>query len=526
MTVVPDGVPPARAVLAGTVETAVNALWDAAPLLGDRVAVVGAGHGRLLRRAPAEPASRRSRSRSSTSNPAGPRWPPRSASTSRCPPTPPATRDLVVHASATSAGLQRSLDLLAPEGTVHRAELVRRRRGPAVARRRVPLRPPRHPRQPGRHRLPGPRARRTPADRLALALDLLRDPVFDALDHRRVPLRRAARGHGPAGRGDPAGALPHRHLRRGVARVQRDRPRPHDDRPQLPRRGVRARAAPARRDVRRRRHVPARRPRRGRHRGRHRAGRRGAARRARRAQLPQPRRRAGLRRHEHHHRGAGPGRRRPARRAGARRRPRRRRARARRARRSPCTSRTSPGRATSGRCDGRCTSSCRTASTTRRGRAAATPTTASLPRARRDRLVGARARRARLLAAARRGRARRARRAPSGRSPTAPSCCSTGWSPRRRPTCWCRRRGRLRLVVLVHMPLGDRPRTTSRGRARNARSSRRRRGRHDQRMDPAPAARAVRAAGRPGARRRARRRRRRPRAGDRGRRARCSASRR
>src|SRR5215207_2709998 len=33
VTVVPDDVPPARAVLAGTVETAVNALWDAAPLL-------------------------------------------------------------------------------------------------------------------------------------------------------------------------------------------------------------------------------------------------------------------------------------------------------------------------------------------------------------------------------------------------------------------------------------------------------------------------------------------------------------
>ena len=41
--VVPDEVPAERAVLAGTVETAVNALWDAAPLLGDRVAVVGAG---------------------------------------------------------------------------------------------------------------------------------------------------------------------------------------------------------------------------------------------------------------------------------------------------------------------------------------------------------------------------------------------------------------------------------------------------------------------------------------------------
>ena len=53
----PDGVPPARAVLAGTVETAVNALWDAAPLIGDRVAVVGAGMvgccvARLLARMP------------------------------------------------------------------------------------------------------------------------------------------------------------------------------------------------------------------------------------------------------------------------------------------------------------------------------------------------------------------------------------------------------------------------------------------------------------------------------------------
>ena len=57
VTVVPEAVPPARAVLAGTVETAVNALWDAAPLIGDRVAVVGAGMvgccvARLLARIP------------------------------------------------------------------------------------------------------------------------------------------------------------------------------------------------------------------------------------------------------------------------------------------------------------------------------------------------------------------------------------------------------------------------------------------------------------------------------------------
>src|SRR5688500_14933838 len=39
----PDAVPDARGVLAANMETAVNALWDAAPRLGDRIAVVGAG---------------------------------------------------------------------------------------------------------------------------------------------------------------------------------------------------------------------------------------------------------------------------------------------------------------------------------------------------------------------------------------------------------------------------------------------------------------------------------------------------
>ncbi len=58
VTLVPDAVPPARAVLAGTVETAVNALWDAAPLVGDRIAVVGGGHGRLLCRRGARRVSR------------------------------------------------------------------------------------------------------------------------------------------------------------------------------------------------------------------------------------------------------------------------------------------------------------------------------------------------------------------------------------------------------------------------------------------------------------------------------------
>jgi threonine dehydrogenase-like Zn-dependent dehydrogenase len=40
---VPAAIPDERAVLAANMETVVNALWDAAPRLGDRVAVVGAG---------------------------------------------------------------------------------------------------------------------------------------------------------------------------------------------------------------------------------------------------------------------------------------------------------------------------------------------------------------------------------------------------------------------------------------------------------------------------------------------------
>jgi threonine dehydrogenase-like Zn-dependent dehydrogenase len=39
----PEGVPPERAVLAANLETALNGLWDAEPKIGDRIAVVGGG---------------------------------------------------------------------------------------------------------------------------------------------------------------------------------------------------------------------------------------------------------------------------------------------------------------------------------------------------------------------------------------------------------------------------------------------------------------------------------------------------
>jgi NADPH:quinone reductase-like Zn-dependent oxidoreductase len=41
--VLPDGVPPSRAILAANLETAVNGMWDASPHIGDRMAVIGGG---------------------------------------------------------------------------------------------------------------------------------------------------------------------------------------------------------------------------------------------------------------------------------------------------------------------------------------------------------------------------------------------------------------------------------------------------------------------------------------------------
>ncbi len=163
VTVVPDDVPPARAVLAGTVETAVNALWDAAPLIGDRVAVVGAGMvgccvARLLARFPAlevtlvdvddVPRAGRGRARRRLRAAGG-------------------RRRRVRPGRAHERDLGRAPALARParaRGHGARAELVRRRRGAALARRRVPRGPPRGSARArsGRCRRRGARAARRP----------------------------------------------------------------------------------------------------------------------------------------------------------------------------------------------------------------------------------------------------------------------------------------------------------------------------------------------------------------------------
>lgn len=177
---VPDDVPSGRAVLAGTVETAVNALWDAAPLVGDRIAVVGAGMvgccvARLLARIPGvqvalvdtEPA------RAAVADALGVAF--------AAPEDAPADRDLVVHTSATGAGLRRSLELLAPEGTVldlswYGDTEVTLPLGGAFHSSRLAVRAS----QVGAIS-PARRGRRTTSERLALALELLADPAFDVL---------------------------------------------------------------------------------------------------------------------------------------------------------------------------------------------------------------------------------------------------------------------------------------------------------------------------------------------------------
>jgi threonine dehydrogenase-like Zn-dependent dehydrogenase len=180
VAVVPEGVPPARAVLAGTVETAVNALWDAAPLLGDRVAVVGAGMlgccvARLLRRYPGVDVTLVDvdAGRAAVADALGVAF--------ALPAQAADGRDLVFHTSATSEGLQRSLDLLAPEGTVvdlswYGDREVRVSLGGAFHVGRLGIRSS----QVGVVSA-ARRATRTTADRLALALELLEDPAFDAL---------------------------------------------------------------------------------------------------------------------------------------------------------------------------------------------------------------------------------------------------------------------------------------------------------------------------------------------------------
>ncbi|MFE5671366.1 zinc-binding alcohol dehydrogenase [Agromyces sp. NPDC056523] len=183
---VPDGVPARRAVLAGAVETAVNVLWDAGPLVGDRITVVGAGMigccvARVARGIPGVDVVLVDvdTSRRAIADRLGVGF----AEPGDAPPD----RDLVVNTSGSQAGLQLALESVVTDGEVVEASwygdrpvtlalgadfhsrrlTIRSSQVGAVARRR--------------------RGTRTTRDRLTLALDLLHDEAFDALLTGRSP---------------------------------------------------------------------------------------------------------------------------------------------------------------------------------------------------------------------------------------------------------------------------------------------------------------------------------------------------
>ncbi len=177
---VPPAVPTSRAVLGANMETALNILWDAAPLAGERILVIGAGvvgllAGALCARVPGTVVTLVDIDPSRA----------RLAAIFGCrfalPEQSPAEQDLIIHASASEAGLRLALSRAGFEARIIEASWFG-----AVAPS-VPLGEAFHSR---RLRLiatqvgaiaPAMRGRRTHAERLALALDLLADPVFDTL---------------------------------------------------------------------------------------------------------------------------------------------------------------------------------------------------------------------------------------------------------------------------------------------------------------------------------------------------------
>jgi threonine dehydrogenase-like Zn-dependent dehydrogenase len=185
VTPVPDGVPPARAVLAANMETALNAVWDAAPGPADRIAVIGAGVvgalvaylcGRLpgaqVTLVDVDP-SRAELARALGVSFAAPDKVHVDGEIGDC--------DLVVHASGNAAGLKTALGLAGEEATVlemswYGTNDVAAPLGAAFHSRRLKLISS----QVGKV-APSHRARWTYARRLAAALDLLKDPKLDVL---------------------------------------------------------------------------------------------------------------------------------------------------------------------------------------------------------------------------------------------------------------------------------------------------------------------------------------------------------
>ncbi|MFE4194496.1 zinc-binding alcohol dehydrogenase [Paenarthrobacter sp. NPDC056912] len=178
LTLIPDDVPARRAVLTGIVEVAINALWEAGPRLGDRVAVVGGGLvggvlATLLRKYPlgrlqlvdADPDKRKLAETIEV--------------VFALPEQAKSDNDIVFHCSASNEGLKLSLQLAGDDSDVIELSWFADKEvtlplGEDFHARRLTIRSS----QVGAVALPR-RHRRTNAQRLQEAADQLRDPLFD-----------------------------------------------------------------------------------------------------------------------------------------------------------------------------------------------------------------------------------------------------------------------------------------------------------------------------------------------------------
>ncbi|MDS9466202.1 zinc-binding alcohol dehydrogenase [Paracoccus sp. MBLB3053] len=174
----PPRVPPERAVLAANMETALNIIWDSQAGAGDRIAIIGAGlvgllTGYLAARLPGaevtlvDPLRQRAR-------------PARNLGCEFAI-SPPAGQDVVIHCSATQAGLASAIDAAGPgavvvEASWHGRGLTALPLGGAFHSRRLRLISSQVGTLPS-ERLP----RWTTRRRLEKALELLADPVLDLL---------------------------------------------------------------------------------------------------------------------------------------------------------------------------------------------------------------------------------------------------------------------------------------------------------------------------------------------------------
>ncbi len=178
--VLPDEVPPARAVLAANLETALNGIWDARPHVGDRIAVIGAGTVGMLT---AWLASRLPECVVQLVD-----LNPRREMVARALGVPFATpdaaagdADIVIHASGSPSGLELALTVAALEATIVEMswfgdQPVSLPLGGAFHSKRLTIVSS----QVGRL-TPAQRARWDHGRRMQLALGMLRDPALDAV---------------------------------------------------------------------------------------------------------------------------------------------------------------------------------------------------------------------------------------------------------------------------------------------------------------------------------------------------------